>query len=137
MKKQYKEKFVITIPSNKPTTGAPIGPMVGQRGLSMIDFSKQVMEITSNYEDEVPCIIRTTVLKNKKFDLKLDGVPLSYYLKMVLQHNKRSKNRLSPKDVYLIATQIRRERGKEDSDSNELISLCKQIVHSIKSFGLK
>lgn len=127
-----KERFVLTVPANKPTTGAPVGPMIGQRGLSSIDFSKKVSEITSIFNDEVPCILNITVTKSKQFNVNLKGVPVGYLIQSILTSNRLEKRELSVKVLYLLSKYIHNINTSFNQYS-DLKSTFKQIISAVKS----
>jgi len=130
MKHILKESFIITVPSNKPTTGAPVGPMIGQRGLSSNELSKEVIDITKIYHDDVPCRIEICVSKEKKMSIESLGIPLSYYLKSILEINQ-SKT-LSYKQLYTLARYLTIKKY-DYYDESVLRSMYKQVLSYIKS----
>lgn len=130
-----KEKFVLTVPSNKPTTGAPVGPMIGQRALSSIDFSKKVAEVTSIYHDEVPSVIHITVTKSKQFNIKLRGVPTGFLINSILLSNKLQNRAISKRYVYLLSKDIH-NFNTSFSRYSDLKSVFKQILSAAKSHNI-
>lgn len=130
-----KEKFVITVPANKPTTGAPIGPMIGQRGLSSIDFSKKILEITSKYRDDIPSIINITVMRSKQFDIKLKGIPLGYLINNILLSNTINDNKLSIRNIYILSKFLYTLNSSFNKYSEQK-SIMKQIISSAKSHNI-
>jgi large subunit ribosomal protein L11 len=68
--KNYKEQLILNIPANKMNTQPPIGPMIGQRGLNIMELSKQFNQLTINYIDEIPIKTLLLIYKNKTFKIK-------------------------------------------------------------------
>jgi large subunit ribosomal protein L11 len=87
----------------------PIGPVLGQHGVNIMDFCKQFNAKTQKQQGEVvPVVI--TVYKDRSFTFEIKTAPVSYLIKKALKlkkgssvPNKDKVGRISKEQVMEIA----------------------------------
>ena len=139
MIKQFKEIFRITINSNKASPTPPIGPMLGQRGINIMEFSKDFNNKTKNFKDEIPIPINITVQKNKSFSIALQKSNSIYHLKQM-----SNIDRGSGQAKHEIISNVKITMLYEFVNLNypnlsvpEKIKKCKSLISTGKSIGIK
>lgn len=138
MIKQYKEIFQITINSNKANPTPPIGPMLGQRGINIMEFNKDFNNKTKNLKDDIPISVNVTVQKNKSFLITLKKSINTYHLKQLLNITKGSNQ---PKHSIVANLKIKvlyeliNLRFPELSLTDK-IKKCKSLISTAKSIGI-
>ena len=78
----------LQIGAQSATMGPPLGPTLGQFGVSAIDFIKRFNEESTNY---IKGTILTTIINvyvNRSYDIKIIGPTLSFLLKKVYHCDK-------------------------------------------------
>lgn len=138
MIKQFKEIFKITINSNQASATPPIGPMLGQRGINIIEFSKNFNNQTKEYKDGIPITTQIILNKNKTIKINLQKPTNSYLLKNILNIEKGSKE-----TKHLIISSINISIIYEivnfyysNWSINNKINKCKSLISTAKSMGI-
>lgn len=139
MIKQYKEIFKITINSNKANPTPPIGPMLGQRGINIMEFNKDFNNKTKNLKDDIPISSKIIVQKNKSFNIILQKSINTYHFKQLLNLTKGSnqaKHSIVANLKIKILYELINLRFPELS-LIEKINKCKSLISTAKSIGIK
>nr|YP_009118103.1 ribosomal protein L11 [Malawimonas californiana]AJF22873.1 ribosomal protein L11 [Malawimonas californiana] len=139
MIKSFKEKFKLTILANNASPTPPVGPMLGQRGLNIMEFSKNFNNQTKDIKDEVPIPIDVTVQKNKTFSIKLKKPVNSFFLKRgsnIESGSSEPKNSIvSTMKVGMLYEII--NTNNPNLDENDKINKCKSLIATAKSMGIE
>ena len=109
MAKEVNAIVKLQIEGGKANPAPPIGPVLGQHGVNIMEFCKQFNAKTQKQMGEVIPVI-LTVFKDRTFTFELKTPPVSYLIKKTLKlekgsavPNKDKVGRLSKAQVYEIA----------------------------------
>lgn len=138
MIRKFKENFRLTIKANNASPTPPIGPMLGQRGINIIEFSKDFNNKTKEFKDSIPIPIDIIVQRNKSVSIKLQKPINTYFLKKCLNIEKGSNQ---PK--HSIISNIKLTTIYEiininypNLSENLKIKKCKSLISTAKSIGI-
>jgi large subunit ribosomal protein L11 len=137
MIKKYKEIFKLTINAGQANASPPIGPMLGQRGINIMEFSKEFNNNTKNLKEETLIPVNIILNKNRSFNLNINKPISSYFFKKITNITKGSTqakhniiNTIKIQDIYEIAQLLKYEELP-------LKSVCKILIASANSMGIK
>ncbi len=137
MAKKIVKVLKLNLPAGSATPAPPVGPILGQAGINMMDFIKQYNEKTADQRGQViPAEI--TVYQDKSFTFVLKIPPVSDLIKQTLKLKKGSgKNKLEPAGS-ITADQIKAIAEKKLSDLNttDLESAIKTVSGTARSMGI-
>ena len=111
------------VEGGKANPAPPIGPVLGQHGVNIMEFCKQFNARTQKQQGEVvPVII--TVYKDRSFTFELKTPPVSYLIKKTLGlqkgssvPNKDKVGKLTKAQVYEIAKQKMQDLNCYDEEA--------------------
>lgn len=69
-------KFIV--PSQNATVSPPLGPVLGQYGINIMDFCKQFNERSKNIDLDVLVLVDLKLFKNKNFVFIINKPPVSF-----------------------------------------------------------
>ena len=89
MAKEVTAVVKLQIAGGQANPAPPIGPVLGQHGVNIMEFCKQFNAKTQKQQGEVTPVI-LTVYKDRSFTFILKTPPVSYLIKKVLKLEKGS-----------------------------------------------
>jgi large subunit ribosomal protein L11 len=109
--KEISTTIKLQVTGGQANPAPPIGPVLGQHGVNIMEFCKQFNAKTQKQQGEVvPVII--TVYKDRSFTFELKTAPVSYLIKKALKlekgssvPNKDKVGKITKAQVYEIAKQ--------------------------------
>eukprot|EP00741_Cyanophora_paradoxa_P025283 tig00000361_g24402.t1 len=129
------------IPAGKAAPAPPVGPVLGQQGLNLMEFCKAFNERSKPIKDGVVMPVVLTSFKDKTFYFQLKAPPSSYFLKLCAGIEKGASKpghetvgKVSLKQVYEIACMKAREH---DLQQVPLEGICRSIIGTAKSMGIE
>ncbi len=136
--KPIKTKIKLQIAAGKATPAPPVGPALGQHGLSIQDFCSQFNDRTKDKGgDIIP--VEITVYEDRTFEFITKTPPASELIKKALKLDKGSKEphkvkvgELSDAMLEEIAT-----TKMPDLNADKLESAKKVIAGTARSMGVK
>jgi len=137
-KKKVKTSFKINLNAGEATPAPPVGPVLGQHGINIVEFCKQYNEKTAKEKGfVVPAIV--TVYEDRSFTFELKTPPTTDLLKKAAKIEKGSgvpnKNKVgSITDAQL--TEIA-EKKRADLNANDLETAKKIIKGTAKNMGIE
>lgn len=138
MAKKIQGYIRLQIPAGQANPAPPVGPALGQAGLSIPDFCKSFNATTQNFEPGMPIPVRITVYQDKTYSFETKSPPASYYIKKAARVEKGSPTpglevlaSISMKQVREIA-----EIKMVDLNANDIDAACKIIAGSARSMGI-
>lgn len=140
MIKRYKEVFKVTINANKTSPTPPIGPMFGQRGINIMDFSKEFNNNTKEFKDEMPIPVEITLNKNRSILINIKKPKTSYIIKKlcnILKGSSQAKHSIISNIKIQHIYEIVKMLNKNNLTENEFKNECKVLMASAKSMGIE
>lgn len=136
--KPIKTVVKVTIKAGEATPAPPLGPILGQHGLNIMDFVKQYNDRTADQRGEVvPAVI--TIYEDRTFDFELKLAPVTDMIKKKLRIDKGSGDvprkivgTLSQADLEAIA-----QDKMADLNAHDIEAAKKIVAGSARSMGVK
>ena len=138
MAKKVQAKLKLQIQAGKANPAPPIGPALGQHGVSIQDFCSQFNEATKEMGDDIiPAEI--TVYEDRSFTFRLKTPPASDLLRKAAGIDKGSgvPNRDKVGKVSRKAVQEIAEKKMEDLNANDIDGAMKIIEGTARSMGIE
>ena len=138
MAKKIEGYIRLQIPAGQANPAPPVGPALGQAGLSIPDFCKSFNATTQNMEPGMPIPVRITVYQDKSYSFETKAPPASYYIKKAARVEKGSET----PGVEIIASISKRQLREiaeikmVDLNANDIEAACKIIAGSARSMGI-
>ncbi len=137
MAKKVKTVLKLQIEAGKANPAPPIGPALGQHGVSIQEFCAKFNEATKDMTgDIVPAEI--TIYEDRSFTFKLKTPPASDMLRKAAGiekgsgvPNKQKVGKITKADLRRIA-----ERKMEDLNANDIEAAEKIIAGTARSMGI-
>ena len=128
----------LNLPAGSATPAPPVGPILGQAGINMMDFIKQYNDRTKDKRGQtIPAEI--TVYKDRSFTFELKLPPVSAMIKQALklkkgsgEAGKVSAGTLTKDQVKDIATE-----KMPDLNTNDLEAAIKTVTGAARSMGIQ
>lgn len=139
MAKKVKTILKLNIEAGKANPAPPIGPVLGQHGIAIMEFCKQYNERTKDRMGEiVPALL--TVYEDRSFDFVLKKAPVAEYIKKALKVAKGSgapgKENLKQALTSSQIEEIAKEK-MEDFNTTNLDAAKKIVIGTARSMGIK
>jgi len=136
--KVIKTTVKVNLPAGEASPAPPLGPILGQHGVAIMDFVKAYNDETKDMKGNiVPAVI--TIYEDRSFDFITKLAPVSDLIKKKLKIQKGSgaaprevAGTLSQKDLAEIATD-----KMKDLNTNDLEAAKKIVAGSARSMGVK
>ncbi len=129
----------LQVPAGNATPQPPIGPVLGQRGLNIMEFCKAFNAATQNQEQGTPIPTVITVYADRSFTFTMKKPPASFLLRRAAGLEKGSQTpgretagRVTRAQLYEIA-----EFKMEDLNANDLDAAVAVLAGSARSMGLE
>jgi large subunit ribosomal protein L11 len=137
MAKKIKQVLKLNLPAGSATPAPPVGPILGQAGINMMDFIKQYNDKTQDKRGQIiPAEI--TVFEDRSFTFVLKLPPVSDLIKQTIKLKKGSslagrenKGKLSMDQVREIA-----EKKMGDLNTTDIEAAMRTVIGSAKSMGV-
>jgi large subunit ribosomal protein L11 len=138
MAKKIAGSLKLQVPAGQANPSPPIGPALGQRGINIMEFCKQVNAVTKEMEPGSPVPVVITYYQDKSFTFTVKTPPASFLIKKAAKVNGGSK--LPGREFVGKVTQdqIRQiaEQKMKDLNANDVEQAMKIIAGSARSMGI-
>ena len=138
MAKKISGYIKLQLPAGKATPQPPVGPALGQYGVSIPNFTKEFNERTKNDMGlMIPVVI--TVYSDRSFTFVTKTPPAAVLIKKALKLEKGSANPLRDKVGKLSAAQLEEiaKQKMPDINANDLEAAKKIIAGTARSMGVE
>lgn len=137
-------KVKLQIRAKKATPAPPVGPVLGQYGVNLINFCKKFNEATKDCEDII-IPVEIKIYKNKDFDFILKTTPTPILLKKILNLSCEGKPGSGAKNPgKQVVAKVSLDQIKEiakikfkDTNSYEIEKVMNSIIGTAKSMGIE
>jgi large subunit ribosomal protein L11 len=136
-KKEVTTVIKLQIPAGQANPAPPIGPVLGQHGVNIMDFCKQFNAKTQAQSGEITPVL-ISVYKDRSFTFEVKTPPVSYLIKKAANlkkgsgvPNKEKVGSLSKKQVLDIAKQKMIDLNANDEDA-----ACRIVMGTARSMGV-
>ncbi len=137
--KYIKSYIKLQVLSGMANPSPPVGPVLGQKGLNIINFCKSFNEKTLHLKKGIPIPVVIKVFSDRTFDFKIKSPPISFLLKELISVKKGSDKaginiigNIKKNDLYKIA-----KIKILDTNSSNIDSVIKSIIGTANSMGIK
>ncbi|KUK79236.1 MAG: 50S ribosomal protein L11 [Microgenomates bacterium 39_7] len=138
MAKKVINVLKLNLPAGAATPAPPVGPILGQAGINMMDFIKQYNDKTADKRGEIiPAEI--TVYQDRSFTFELKLPPISALILKELGKKQGSKEPKTDIIGELTMDQARAiaEKKLPDLNTDDIEAAIKTVIGSAKSMGVK
>ncbi len=138
MAKVIKAKVKVLLPAGEATPAPPLGPILGQHGVAIMEFVKAYNEKSADKKGQIiPAVI--TIYQDRSFDFELKSPPVSEMIKKKINLAKGSGVPNRDKVGKLSRTQLE-EIAKEkmtDLNANDVEAAMKIVAGTARSMGVE
>ncbi|MEI6222160.1 MAG: 50S ribosomal protein L11 [bacterium] len=138
MAKKVKTVIKLQIEAGKANPAPPIGPVLGQHGVNIMDFCKQYNEATKDKLGQI-IPVELTVFEDRTFTFKLKTPPVSDLIAKAIniakgsaQPNKNKIGKITRAQVKTIA-----EIKISDTNAHSIEAVMSMVEGTAKSMGIE
>jgi large subunit ribosomal protein L11 len=128
----------LNLPAGSATPAPPVGPILGQAGINMMDFIKQYNDRTADKRGQtIPAEI--TVYKDRSFTFELKLPPVSAMIMQAIKLKKGSQEPGKKSAGTLSNDQLRAiaEEKMADLNTNNIEAAMKTVAGTARSMGVQ
>jgi large subunit ribosomal protein L11 len=137
-KKEIKAKVKVMCPGGQATPAPPVGPTLGQHGLSPGEFVKRFNDMTKNQPGVlIPAII--TIYSDRSFDIEIKTPPASFLLKQaagIIKGSPKSSTEKVGQVSRTVIQQIAKTKMK-DLNTVDLAAAVRMVEGTAKNMGIR
>ncbi len=139
MAKKISGYIKLQVPAGQATPQPPIGPVLGQRGLNIMEFCKAFNAATQAQEQGMPIPTVITVYADKSFSFTMKTPPASFLLRRAAGLDKGGQTPGRETAGQVTRAQLREiaETKMEDLNANDLDAAVAMLAGSARSMGLE
>jgi large subunit ribosomal protein L11 len=137
MAKKVKQILKLNLPAGNATPAPPVGPILGQAGINMMDFIKQYNDLSADKRGQIiPAEI--TVYEDRSFTFVLKLPPVSDLIKQKIKLKKGSSLAGRENKGKLTKAQAREiaEEKLADLNTQDLEAATRIVMGSAQSMGV-
>lgn len=137
-KKKLKATFKINLPAGEATPAPPVGPILGQHGVNIVEFCKQYNEKTTNEKGFIiPAIV--TVYEDRSYTFVLKTPPTTDLLKKAAGIEKGAATPNKQKIGSITDAQLTEIAEKKMGDLNayDVENAKKIVAGTAKNMGIE
>ena len=132
-----KAKFSLTPGSANPSP--PVGPILGQKGVNIMEFCKAFNEKTKDLSKELPVSVMLSVYDDKSFTFSIKGPSVSTLIKKELSLKSGSSTPNTVKVAKLNNDQLIKiaKLKAEDLTAKDVSAAMKTVIGTANSMGVE
>lgn len=138
MAKKIKTTLKLNLKAGMANPAPPVGPILGQAGINIMDFCNRYNDMTKDRRGEVvPAVV--TVYEDRSFDLELKLAPVAAMIMQVIKKDKGSGEPNTKKIGTLTADQAREiaEKKLPDLNTTSLEAAIRMVKGTARSMGVE
>jgi large subunit ribosomal protein L11 len=138
MAKKVEKQMKLIIDAGKATPAPPLGPVLGQAGINIGEFTTKFNEETrERMGEKVPVVL--TIFDDRSFEMEYKVAPASDLIKKAAGIKGGSGSNLTKKVGTLSKAQIREiaEKKMADLNANDVEGAMKIIEGTCRSMGVE
>ena len=135
--KAIKTQIKVAIKAGEATPAPPLGPILGQHGVAIMDFVKQYNDKTADKKGQiVPALI--TIYEDRSFTFELKSAPVSAMIKKKLGIEKGSGHQIQKKVGKLTQQMLAEiaEDKMQDLNTTDLEAAKRIVAGQARSMGV-
>ena len=138
MAKKIDGYIKLQVPAGAANPSPPIGPALGQRGVNIMEFCKQVNAATQDLEKAMPIPTIITVFADKSFTFVTKTPPASFLIKKAagLKSGSKEPGKISGGTIKRSQLAEIAQTKMADLNANTIEQATKIIEGSARSMGL-
>ena len=135
--KKIKKVLRLNLPAGVATPAPPVGPILGQAGINMMDFIKQYNDRTQDKRGQI-IPAELTVYQDSSFTFELKLPPVSAMIKQVLKLKSGSQKPGIDSAGTLTKAQVKEIAQKKlpDLNTDNLEAAMRIVAGSARSMGV-
>jgi large subunit ribosomal protein L11 len=139
MAKKIDGYISLQVPAGQANPSPPIGPALGQRGLSIMEFCKQFNAKTKDMEQGAPIPVKITVFSDRSFAFEMRTPPASHLIKKAagVAGGSKEPGRTSAGTITMAQVREVAKLKMKDLNTDNLEAAVKTIAGSARSMGLQ
>ncbi len=137
MAKEVQSIVKLQIKGGQANPAPPIGPVLGQHGVNIMDFCKAFNAKTQKQQGEVTPVV-LTVYKDRSFTFELKSPPVSYLLMQAAKLKKGSGEPNTKKVGRVSMDQVKEiaQKKLQDLNTNNEESAMRSVMGTARSMGI-
>lgn len=137
MAKQAIANIKMRVPAGKATPAPPVGSILGQYGVNMMDFINPFNEQTRDKQGDLP--VHVTIYDDRSFDFVVKGRPTDDLIREKLGIDKASGEPNKTKVGKLTQAQLTEiaEEKMADMNTDDLEQAKRVVAGSARSMGVE
>ncbi len=137
MAKKVKQVLKLNLPAGNATPAPPVGPILGQAGINMMDFIKQYNEQSADKRGQI-IPAEVTVYEDRSFSFVLKLPPVSDLIKQKIKLKKGSALAGRENKGKLTQAQIREiaEEKMADLNTTDIEAAMRTVIGAAQSMGV-
>ncbi len=138
MAKKIKTVLKLNLPAGSATPAPPVGPILGQAGINMMDFLKQYNEKTADQRGQI-IPAELTVYQDSSFDFVLKLPPVSAMIKQAMKLKAGSSKPGIESAGTMTMAQAKEiaEKKMPDLNAESLDAAVNTVIGTARSMGIE
>lgn len=139
MAKKIDGYLKLQIPAGQANPSPPVGPALGQRGITIMEFCKAFNAATQNLEQGMPIPVIITVYADRSFSFETKAPPASYFIKKAAKLDSGSAE-----PGHVVAGSVSRKQLEQiagekmtDLNANDVDAAVRILAGSARSMGIE
>lgn len=138
MAKTVKANLKMRLPGGRASAGPPVGSILGQHGLNLMDFVQAFNDKTKDLNGK-DVIVHVRVFEDRTFDFEVLGQPVDDLIREAIKLDKGSGKPHVEKVGKISKAQIREiaEKKMDVLNANDVEAAMKTVAGTARSMGVE